>query len=123
MFANDILRRDSEKHGAAGHAQDWVVYDRGAVEAIAGVHALAPFTPTELRTRLQAFKVDRVFILAPWPEIYTTDDERDQSAADAERIHRSVDAWYRQAGYDPLPVPRASPADRAAWVLRALGIA
>jgi predicted ATPase len=122
-FAVEILRRDSEKYRAAEGMNGWTIYDRGAIEAIGSLHAIASFQSQELRTLLDEHRVERVFILPPWPEIYTTDEERDQTADEAGRVHGLVAAWYRAVGYHPIEVTRAPVAQRLALVLHALGAA
>jgi predicted ATPase len=121
-FAFEILRRDSAKYRAA-RTEEWAVYDRGALEALGAVHALAPFPEHALLSQLSLFKVEKVFILPPWPEIYTTDTERDQSAEEASHVHELVARWYHQIGYSLIEVPRAGVHERVAFVLHALSAA
>jgi predicted ATPase len=61
-----------------------------------------------------------VFVLPPWEAIYTTDSERDQTFADALRVHDTLTHWYRRCDYEIIEVPTGPVAERCAHVLRAL---
>jgi predicted ATPase len=75
----------------------------------------------ELRDLLSRYPYERrVFVLPPWEAIYTTDSERDQTFADALRVHETLTEWYSRCEYDVVQVPIGTVADRCAHVLRAL---
>lgn len=61
-------------------------------------------------------------MLPPWEQIYATDDERDQTYADAVRAFSLVCDWYRRCGYDLVEVPRAPVNERCAFVLRTIAV-
>ena len=122
-FAEEILRRDAEKYQDAEGVKGWTIYDRGAIEAIGGLHAIAPFQSEELRLLLDKYRVERVFILPPWPEIYTTDEERDQTADEAGRVYELIVSWYCAIGYPPVEIACAPVPQRVAQVLHALSAA
>jgi predicted ATPase len=61
-----------------------------------------------------------VFVLPPWEAIYSTDDERDQTFADAVDVHGRVVQWYRSCGYVLNEVPRLPVALRVEHVLQTL---
>jgi predicted ATPase len=121
-FAHEILRRDAEKHSAYRARQDWVFFDRCALEAVAMVHAVSALPAAELQALRRQFAVDRVFVLPPWQAIYVQDAERDQSFAEAVAVHGRVMACYRESGYTPIEVPCTAVEERAAMVLRTVGI-
>jgi predicted ATPase len=78
-------------------------------------------SPDLLSAQLAALRFHKtVFVLPPWPEIYRTDAERDQSFAHAERVHGEVVRWYRRCGYAINEVPRAPVEARAEHVLLCL---
>ncbi|MFL6426879.1 MAG: AAA family ATPase, partial [Acidobacteriaceae bacterium] len=57
-------------------------------------------------------------LLAPWwPEIYSTDMERRQTEEEAERTEHAAVKTYTELGYRIMPLPLASVAERADWVL------
>jgi predicted ATPase len=98
-FAREILRRDIEKY-------------RGQPRTLS-----AP----ELHAALASYPFHAsVFVLPPWEAIYTRDAERDQSFAEAVRVHARVVEWYRACGYVLEEVPRLPVPQRAAHVVRIL---
>ena len=121
-FAREILRRDVEKYRAAEPAAGWVFFDRGVVEALAMLHEAAPLPLEEHQSLIAACRYHPVvFVPPPWREIYVNDAERDQSFEHALAVHAALLRCYRDAGYEICDVPRATPAERAAYVLRVLG--
>jgi predicted ATPase len=63
-----------------------------------------------------------VFVAPPWPEIYTTDGERDQQFADAVRVHRRASDWYGALGFALIELPRVRVEERCDFVLQRLRI-
>jgi len=122
-FAQEILRRDTEKYHAHSGESGWVFFDRGLVEALAMLHEVAPLPPVQLDATLRAHPFhSSVFILPPWKDIYTTDAERDHSFPWVKCVHEQLVQWYRSCGYVLHEVPQLPVAARAAFVLRALAL-
>ena len=118
-FAQEILRRDTEKYHAHLSEPGWVFFDRGVVEALSMLHEVAPLSASELHAALRAYPVhSSVFVLPPWAGIYTTDAERDHSFPWVEHVHSQLLRWYRSCGYVLCEVPRLPVAARAEFVLR-----
>ena len=123
-FAQEILRRDIEKYLGHPRTSQWVFFDRGIVDALGMLHEASALPARELKTTLASYPFHRsVFVLPPWEAIYTNDAERDQSFADAVRVHARIVEWYRSSGYVLNEVPRLSVPQRAAHVLRSLAAA
>jgi predicted ATPase len=121
-FAREILRRDIEKYVGQARSSEWVFFDRGLIEAVGGLHEVAPLPAGELAAMLAAYPFHRsVFVLPPWRAIYVNDDERDQTFAEAVDVHARIVGWYRSCGYTLHEVPRLPVAERARHVLRTLG--
>lgn len=121
-FAQEILRRDVLKYERSADATGWVFFDRGVIEALAMVNDVEPIPEPALAAMLGDYAVHpQVFILAPWPEIYTTDTERDHDFAHCVAVHESLCRWYVQCGYTLHEVPRGAVSERARHVLRMLG--
>ena len=109
----------ADREAASTHA-GWVFFDRGLVDAAAALeHATG-------EPAVRAFGEGRryhptVFMAPPWPEIYVSDPERrhgfEAAAAEYERLERA----YRALGYRVAELPKAGVAERADFVLAALG--
>jgi len=120
-FAQEILRRDTEKyHGHSGESA-WVFFDRGLVEALGMLQEVSPLPALALQSALQSHPFHSpVFVLPPWKDIYTMDTERDHTFAWAEQVHSRLVQWYRSCGYLLQEVPRLPAPDRAEFVLGTL---
>jgi predicted ATPase len=118
-FARAILARDLAQFDAPLTGD--VFYERGAVDALGMLAELGKLGAPE-RALLAARRYhSQVFVLPPWPAIYVTDHQRDQSFEDAQRVHGRVVEWYQQCGYTPVAVPEATPEARADFILAVLG--
>ena len=117
-FALEILRRDKAKYRAASQHGSWTFFDRCVVEAIGYVHEVSPLAESKLSRLLESHAMHlTVFVLPPWPEIYRTDTERDQTFEEAARVYEGVKRWYTACGYRLHEVPPASAAERGAYIL------
>lgn len=122
-FAQAILRQDLQQYVEHASSSGLVFFERGIVDALAMLHEAKALAEHELQAYLSAYPYDRrAFFFPPWESIYELDDERDQTFADAERIHAAASSWYQRCGYDVVEVKKASIAERCAHVLRALGM-
>lgn len=120
-FAREILQRDIQKYLNQRHTSTWTFFDRSLIEALGMLNEASPLSPGELESVLAAYPFhSTVFVLPPWEAIYSTDDERDQTFADAVAVHSRVVQWYRSCGYMLNEVPCLPVAQRAAHVLRTL---
>jgi predicted ATPase len=97
----------------------WVFFDRGLIDAAAGLEHLTG-EPAVVRVGRTRHYHRRVFLAPPWPEIFAADAERrhDLDAATAE-YERLLSA-YPSLGYEVINLPKASVPERADFVLRAL---
>jgi predicted ATPase len=131
-FVELLLARSIEKYqgrgrrGAAGFgdsadfggsaANRPVLYDRGIPDCIGyAVHLGADPSPSiEAAARYRYHP--QVLVLDPWEAIYTTDDERKMTYAQAVGFHEELLDGYRNAGYELITVPRASIEERIAFI-------
>src|SRR5262245_32381163 len=95
-FAQEILRRDTQKYLDRPRTSGWIFFDRGLVEALAMLHDASPMPAAALKSVLATYPFHAtVFVLPPWEAIYSTDAERDQSFSEAVEVHARVVRWYR----------------------------
>ena len=119
-FAREVLHEDIRKYGLATGA-GCVYFDRGIIDALGMLEEAAPLPPNELESFVRKYPYHRrVFFLAPWEDIYTTDAERDQSLVEARRIGDRLAEWYRRCRYELIEVPKVSIAERCEHVLQAI---
>jgi len=120
-FGQEILHRDIGKYLRQRHTSTWVFFDRSLIDALGLLHEASALASGELEAVLGCYPFyPTVFVLPPWEAIYATDEERDQSFADAIVVHAKVVRWYRSCGYALHEVPFMPVAQRAEHVLRVL---
>lgn len=115
-FARQIFAADARNHRAAS-PREVTFFDRGVVDALGMLKASGAMSVTEIETNLRRYAYNKTtFLLPPWEAIYCTDEERDQSFAEAVLVCESLRAWYTQCGYDLVEVPLGSLSDRADFI-------
>lgn len=117
-FAREILRLDVERYRGAPSTGGWCFFDRGILDALGMLDDLGLLAPGEVDEYVRLYPyAPTVFVLPPWPEIYRTDRERDQTFDESIRVHDRLRQWYLRCGYALVEVPRATVAERCAFVL------
>ena len=98
-----------------------VFYDRGLIDALAGLERLDQGETADALDRMRPY-LGGVFLAPPWPEIFVSDGGRqhDFGAAMAEYDHLA--RLLPDLGYEPMELPRTCVQDRADFVLDALGL-
>lgn len=121
-FAMEILRSDMKQYeSATPNKSDLVFFDRGVLDALGMLDEIDQLPGAERERYLARYPYYRkAFILPPWREIYETDAERDQSYADAVRVHVRLLHWYSQCGYQLVELAAAPVIERCEFVLRQL---
>ena len=117
-MAQETLRIDIENYqrnsGHSGH----VFFERGVLDALAGLHAKLPLSEGDLAMWLSKYPYfSKVFVLPPWEAIYVTDAERDHTFEHARWVDRVTREWYRRCRYRIVEVPMVSVDERCEFVL------
>ncbi|MEY2689102.1 MAG: hypothetical protein RL375_3300 [Pseudomonadota bacterium] len=121
-FAREILARDERKYRESPAGPGWTFFDRSAVESVGMLWALGALPDRALQDLLARHRFHPVvFILPPWPDIYTQDEERDHSFDHCVRVHGEVMRWYERCGYTLHELAFLDPEERADEVLDVLG--
>ena len=106
-------------YDAADGTAGWVFFDRGVVDAVAGLHHLTG--EPDLAEATRSYRChSRVFLVPPWPEIHVTDAERRHGMDEAIGEYDRLASVYPALGYEVQVLPRVSVAERADIVLAAL---
>jgi len=116
LFVERLISRSIEKYTSASPSAV-TVFDRGVPDCIAYAMAhdldIGPALDAASRYPYQ----DPVFTASPWEEIYTTDDMRRATFAQAEAFYEYVVEAYQRLGYQIIELPNASVEERAAFVV------
>jgi len=115
-FLRACLALAIDDHTRAAAMAGPVIFDRCAVDALSGLAALGLAMPDPgLRY------ASPVVLAPPWPELFAGDAERrhgvEAAVAEYERLSRAFPA----AGYAVEIMPKATVAERVAWVAARIG--
>jgi predicted ATPase len=99
------------------------IFDRSIVDNITGVERLGLPLPEYLSVALQRYRyARRVFMTAPWRELFSRDSERHHSFEDAEAEYAGLLKGYTTNGYEIVLIPKGTPAERANFFEEQLGL-
>lgn len=118
-FLEKALALADTEYRAAHAATGWVFFDRGVIDAAAGLHHLTgrpDLAAVAARYRFHR----RVFLVPPWPEIHVADAERRHGLDEAIAEYDRLTTVYQALGYAVSVPPKAGVAERADIVLAAL---
>lgn len=119
-FAAACLERTVVDLRAAAGLGRPAVFDRCPVDVFTWLeHRGLPVAPAFADVMRSAAFHPVVLFAAPWPEIYVQDEERRHDLRKAVADHDRLRRDYRRLGFVLLDLPRATPAERADWVMAA----
>ncbi|WP_188582463.1 AAA family ATPase [Azorhizobium oxalatiphilum] len=96
-----------------------VFFDRGLIDAASALEHAAGI-PLAQTLADGPHYASPVFLTPPWPEIHSTDAQRQLDFAAAVAEYERLLSAFPASGYAPVVLPRASVADRADLVLATL---
>lgn len=114
-YAELTTRRDVAIFDSMAGETARVFFDRGIMDSYGG-EGVAPTPEIIEAVRTRRYN-RRVFLFPAWREIYETDAERKQDWAEAEATFGKIQRALPGLGYEPVVVPKADLATRAAFVL------
>ncbi|PSJ63711.1 AAA family ATPase [Pseudaminobacter soli (ex Li et al. 2025)] len=118
LFAELMLAWEMRSHEAARDKTGPVFFDRGVPDVIGYLRLTGLPAPAHAEEAAKNFHYNRmVFILPPWPEIFSQDGERRQDLAEAQRTYEAMVETYTACGYRLVEVPRAPVEERLRFVL------
>ena len=121
-FAALMLAWEMRSYREAADLAGPVVFDRGLPDVIGYLRLCGlPVPDCVMRAAELRRYNQQVFIAPPWPEIFTQDRERKQDLAEAEATYHAMVRTYLDLGYDLIPLPLASVAERAAFIRSHIG--
>jgi len=120
-YVNLMLLRSIDSFLAHTPAHGLMFSDRGIPDTLCYSRLIGLQETRYIEMACERYRyARRVFLAPPWKEIYETDTERKQDFAEAERTYREMAEVYRKCGYESTELPRATPAERAQFILREL---
>lgn len=114
-FSEAVIAGRIQQWQAANDPVQW--YDRSLVDSLAYLHKDGLAIPKPWWELTENFRYHPVVLITPpWEQIYRKDEERRESFADLQAIHRSLCHVYEKAGYQLLEVPRTAVSARLLFV-------
>jgi predicted ATPase len=118
-FARRAVAMAREDRMVASTRAGWVFFDRGLIDAAAGLQQLTG--EPVLAALAQSHRYHRrVFLAPPWREIYVTDRERRHGFAAALAEYARLRDTYPALGYQVIVLPKVGVVQRAEFVVRVL---
>lgn len=114
-FADRTGERDTKIFDSLERETGRIFFDRGICDSYRANGAEPSATLLEAIATRRYNR--RVFVFPPWREIYETDDARKQDWIEAEATFGKILGVLPELGYEPVVVPKADVATRAAFVL------
>ncbi|HSJ71178.1 MAG TPA: AAA family ATPase [Acidimicrobiia bacterium] len=116
LFVDLLIARSIEHYGAASPTAV-TVFDRGVPDCIAYAMAYEVAIGPALHAASRYRYESPVFVASPWEEIYSTDEVRRATFAQAEAFHTYAVEAYGSLGYHMIELPRTSVEARAAFII------
>lgn len=118
LFSELLLKgREKQFNDASNAKSDIVFLDRGLPDVLAYMDYIGDTYPKEFVNSCKNNLYDLVFILEPWQEIFTSDNERYENFDQAVKIHHHLLNTYERFDYKLLDVPFAKIEERADFII------
>jgi predicted ATPase len=117
-FAELMLALEMRSYALARRHDGPVFFDRGVPDTIGYLRLIGAPIPLYFHKAADRFRYRRrVWVAPPWREIFTTDAERKQDFAEAERTYHVMRETYAGLGYELVILPCVPVQERARFVL------
>lgn len=121
LFSELLLKARTKQFIEANSLKNELVFlDRGLPDVVAYMDYANSEYPEHFVDACNKYVYDKVFVLAPWQEIFISDSERYENFDQAVQIHDALLATYERFGYELIDVPFASIEKRADFIIDAL---
>lgn len=122
-FAELLLSRALHQRISAASGPGLAFFDRSVVEPLSGLARMGLPVPDHFERAGVLCRYDEtVFVAPPWSEIHRTDGERRHGFDEALAEYEPLLATWRRLGYQLVELPKVGVAERADFVLAALGV-
>ena len=123
LFSEMLLKgRQKQFVDADIYKNETIFFDRGIPDIIAYMDYIGDIYPKRFIAACDNLRYHQVFILKPWREIYTSDNERYENFDQALQIHDHLVNTYQKFGYDLVDVPFDTVENRTDFILKSLNL-
>ncbi|WP_299897516.1 ATP-binding protein [uncultured Aquimarina sp.] len=92
-------------------------YDRGIPDVLAYMDLFDQTYDETFIDACKSYRYNKIFILPPWEDIYTSDEERYESFEEAKQIYLHLLNTYTKFGYNCIEVPFGNVKERSTFIL------
>lgn len=100
--------------------ESFCFFDRGIPDVLAYMDYFGQSYDISFIEAAEKHPYDQLFIMPPWKEIYSTDNERLETFAQAEALDECLMNTYTSLGYEPVVVPKMTIEKRVTFILEEL---
>lgn len=124
LLFSELLLRGREKQfiDAEQFENQTIFFDRGIPDILAYMDYIGDDYPESFKDSCSLTKYDTVFILKPWKDIYTSDNERYESFDQALKIHNHLLNTYTTLNYNLIDVPFDTVENRTNFIINTLNL-
>lgn len=115
LFVERLISRSLQNYRSASESAV-TVFDRGLPDCVAYAEVFGINTQPAIDAATANRYENPVFVAPPWKEIYTTDEMRKATFAQAESFYSEVISAYERLGYELIELPKASVEERVAFI-------
>ncbi len=117
LFSELLLEGRMKQHQTACEENSDIVFiDRGIPDVLAYMHYIGDSYPATFDDACREHKYNRIFILPPWEEIYTSDEARYETYEQSQLLFNHLSETYRNYNYDLIEVPRTTVEKRIEFI-------
>nr|WP_321237519.1 ATP-binding protein [uncultured Psychroserpens sp.] len=123
LFSDLLLKARMQQYKDVETTEERLIFlDRGIPDVLAYMDYAKSDYPNYFTEACENHIYDKVFVLAPWQEIFVSDSERYENFDQAVDIHHALLETYQRFGYELIDVPFRSITSRADFILDTLNI-
>ena len=121
LFSELLLKgRLQQYNDARNHKSNLVFLDRGIPDVLAYMDYIGDSYPEVFMNSCKENTYNKVFILSPWQEIFSSDNERYENFEQSVEIHHHLLNTYEKYDYTLLDVPFETIEKRSDFIINAL---
>jgi predicted ATPase len=116
-----MLERSIASYQKHAVSTETILFDLGIPDTLCYARLVGSPLESEILAVCDRYRyAARVFLAPPWREIYSTDTEWKQAYDEVENTYHMMVEVYEDCGYEVVEIPRASPTERADFIVSML---